>query len=142
VKTYISPPRLLVAAMSVASLILSIAAIAGPGVAQASNGSCVLSEGWTCEWFGNNWPKDTKLWFEAPGGENERNWHADYGFDSAGGSVYKCSGFKSHDGGEIEQGCSNTGPSYVAVPANRDPGWVYMVQHANGPRNIHGTATS
>jgi hypothetical protein len=131
-------PRRLAAVLAAAALLLSIITLLGPARAEAYNGSCVFSEGWTCNWTGNSWPKDTKLWFESADGNNERNWLAVYGTDDAGGSVYKCSGFKSYDGGEIPQGCSNTGPSYISVPSNRRPGWVYVVHHATGPRTIHG----
>lgn len=137
------PIRLLrgwTAAALIGALGLSLAftALAAPGAARAANGSCTFSEGWTCNYTGNNWPSGVKLWFEAEGGNNQRNWLANYGFDGYGGSVYKCAGFKSYDGGEIPQGCSNSGPAYVSIPSWRRPGWIYVVQHAGAPRNISG----
>jgi hypothetical protein len=126
------------ALMPALSLALILTAITNPSAARAANGTCTFSEGWTCIYSGNSWPSGVKLWFEAAGGNNQRNWLANWGHDAYGGSVYKCSGFKSFDGGEIPQGCSNSGPSYVSIPSWRRPGWIYVVQHAGAPRNISG----
>jgi hypothetical protein len=108
--------------------------------ATAANGTCSFSEGWNCTYIGNSWPKNTKLWFEAEGGANQRNWIVNYGYDGHGGTVEKCSGFLSFDGGELPQGCSVANPSYLSIPSWRRPGWVYIVHHASGPRNISGWA--
>lgn len=135
-----APRRLLGAVLAFAAFAMSLIALIGPGIAQASNGTCVLSEGWTCEWSGgSNWPQNTKLWFEAPGGENERNWHGIYGFSTEG--VERCVGFKDSNGNEIPQACS-TGTASEGIPSERDPGWVYVVHHANGPRPLSGRASS
>lgn len=128
------------ALISAICLALALAALTSPSTARAANGTCNFSEGWTCNYYGNSWPSGVKLWFESAGGNNQRNWFVNWGFDNAGGSVYKCSGFKSFDGGELPQGCNNAGASYLSIPAHRRPGWVYIVQHAGAPRNIQGQA--
>lgn len=132
------------AAILATALALSLVGFVGVSGAQASNGTCNWSEGiWACSYVsGGNWPKTTKLWFEAAGGENERSWRVNYAWDNNGGTVMKCAGFKSFDGGEIPQACNNVNGVFLSIPESRRPGWVYVVHHAEGPRDIYGTATS
>lgn len=135
--------RTAAAVISAAALALVFGASIGATRARAANAECSPSEGiWACNYTsGGSWPKTTKLWFEASGGNNERYWRVNYAYDAYGGSVMKCAGFKSFDGGELPQGCSNTGYGFISIPEWRRPGWVYVVHHADGPRNIWGYAT-
>lgn len=140
---FVESKRVFGLGMATIALLASVVLLWSPGTAQAANGSCTFSEGgWACSYVGNSWPADVKLWFEAAGGENERHWNVNYAYDGYGGSVYKCAGFKSYDGGEIPQACGTNNGVFLGIPSNRDPGWVYIVQHAGGARNISGYAVS
>jgi len=128
--------------LSAAALLLGLLALAAPGPAQAANSNCTWSEGvWACTYVGNSWPKETKLWFEAAAGNNERQWRVNYANDGYGGSVYKCAGYKRYDGAYLNQACGTANWVYLGIPESWRPGWVYVIHFASGPRNISGFAT-
>ena len=138
----LSHKQRLAAAILAAAAFISLLALTAPGSAQASNGTCNWSEGvWACNYGANFWPKETKLWFESSGGNNERNWHVNYAYDGYGGSVYKCAGYKRWDGAFLNQACGTPNGILLSIPESWRPGWIYIIHFANGPRNISGFAT-
>jgi len=120
-----------------AALALALVGIFGAGRAQAANASCTPSEGaWTCNYYGNSWPAWAELWFNS-GGTNLRNFRINIGYDDYGQTVYKCMGYVDSGGGQLPRPCG-TGTPTLSIPEWRRPGYVFMYQGANGPRNIHG----
>jgi hypothetical protein len=127
------------AAVAVA-LALALIGIFGSGRAQAANTSCSPSEGiWACNYYGNNWPANTTLWFDS-GGNNLRSFRVNIGYDDYGQTVYKCMGYQDSGGGQLPRPCG-TGTPVLSIPEWRRPGYVFMYHGANGPRNIHGYTT-
>lgn len=123
-----------------AALMLVLIATFGSGRAQAANTSCTWSEGvWTCNYYGNNWPNWTELWFDS-GGTNLRSFRINIGYDAYGQTVYKCMGYMDSAGGQLPRPCG-TGNPVLHIPEWRRPGYVFMYHGAPGPRNIWGYTT-
>lgn len=134
-----SSMRARIAAIAMAmALTLGIMAV-GSSRADAANTHCTWTgEGWACQYYGNSWPKDTLLWFDS-GGNNLRNFWANLGLDTYGGTVYKCQGYMDSGGGQLPYSCGTFQP-VVHVPSHRRPGYVFMWHSAPGPRNIYGSS--
>ena len=132
--------RTVAAVTMAAALTLGLIATFGSGQAQAANTSCTPSEGiWTCNYYGNSWPKFTDLWFDS-GGNNLRSFRVQYGYDDYGQTVYKCVRYMDSGGGQLPEVCASNTP-FMSIPEWRRPGYVFMYHQAGGPRNIHGYVT-
>jgi hypothetical protein len=135
-----SVKQVFAAVATAAALALALVGSFGTGRAQAANTSCGWSEGvWACNYYGNNWPAWTELWFDS-GGNNLRSFRMNSGYDSYGGTVYKCMGYMDSGGGQLPRPCS-TGNPVLWIPEWRRPGYVFMYHGANGPRSIRGYTT-
>ena len=108
-----------------------------PSHAFATTGSCFTSEGTEfCKYESNPLPKETRVYFEAAGGNNQRNWYENVAGDYYGGSVGKCAGVQTVGGG-VERTCG-TGNPIQGINAAWNPSFIFMFQYAEGPRNVYG----
>jgi hypothetical protein len=124
-----------------AVLILGLQAAVQAASAEADY--CEPSGGTTlCLWASINLPAGQERWFQAPGGNNLRNWIAASVGDAYGGSVtQKCVHIMRSDGARFQIACGSGTPGN-AVAGYMDPGYLFIRHGAPGPRSISGAGTS
>jgi hypothetical protein len=95
---------------------------------------------WNCTYANESIAAYTKRWFQAA--TTLRNWLWNEANDYYGGTVYKCAGYKRQSNGGIYYLACANGFQHVgaSIPAEWRPGWVFIEQRANGPRDMNGTS--
>lgn len=90
-----------------------------------------------CNYGGEQVPRYTSRWFQAPGGNNLRQWFYNEIADAYGGSVLKCVGNKYEGSGLANWLECGHGTFGHGINSNVRS-WIFIEQWANGPRIIYG----
>lgn len=135
------------ACLLTAALAFFLGVLLMPGHARAANGSCSPSGGsppWLCSWSNNPMqPGGATLFFNAPGGNNLRNWQAVYVGDYHSGNVHdKCASvIRGSDGAHYGEVCGNyLAGQYIPLSYRPAYAWIRLKATVAGPRNLYGLA--
>lgn len=128
---------LLALALVASAFVLTIAV--NPDRAEAANGWC---ENQICKWNCNPQGVSTWCWFDAPGGENARNWFYNDGWDGYANHVWKCAAaIRASNGTTYSSVCNNNQLTWQSYGQCNCGGlYVRTWNGASGPRDLYSTA--
>jgi hypothetical protein len=131
--------KTLLCGSGLASVVVALSLGTSAAPAQASNGVC---EGLVCAWNCNPQAAESWCWFDAPGGENARNWFFNSAWDNYENHVWKCAAaIKASDGKTYSSQCGNS-KSVANIYSKCNCGGLYVRtwNNATGSRNLFSDA--